>query len=877
MTRRRGSENPIELFPFLAVLMSAMGALCLLLLAITRQAQLSREAEARARSVTIPAKWVAPDLGPLPELIPLPDPPTLPPFDPTSAPLAPLPDLVRVVDPRPAAKEKVASLQAALDDAKQAIPAPVPSTDRLTQLSNVIASLKRQLASIAEEQQRVERDARKWRAELEQLRENKGKAERRSNHVENRYAVVPYTGPNGVKRRPIYLEVRDGGITLQPEGVSLSPDLFAFNASRNNPLAELVNAIVDELREERDDGEPYPLLLVRPDGIAGYYVAQRALDSVSVPVGYELIDEDVELAYPPAEPRVKEVAERIAARAKRQFAELVGGPGANRYGGAPPSSPGASRGVAPLSALSGGSLRPSLTPARAPSGNPVPSIRGGLSANDPPPPTPVTEEHSAREALRRYHAGPFGRSLVNGNRHGGGRFGSAEPTALGREGDGHGPRLGDAKRDGFGLGNGVRTGSGRVAQERVSSGPAVRLGSPTTDDAGAYGNGNMTNDQEGSVAGVQNSASRGGVPGVTGAPEAPGVSEDMANGSRSGANGTIASAGAGPGGDEGEAAMLGAAGQSRPMGGAALGGRGGGQKGGVSNVLATGETGTGATGFGDGQGSSSAAAPGLSSGGSGLGRDPLSTAGGGAPGSPGNDSVMGGLPGGGQGDSATGSMTSNGGAGSVGGAPGATNGSSGNSPITMQGGGANLQLIQQPNESDSSSGSSNATLPPLRYTFDELVFKPKASSSPTEGTISEEPDPFEPILGVDDSVGQLSSSLSMARRPFRRSVFVECRADGIHLLPDGPYLPIERDEDTAATVRALYTHIADRARRWGSAGPSYRWQPVAEFLVRPDGMENYYRLRFALLGSRVEVGRQTIDSDVTLGPPAWGATTVKGR
>ena len=40
------------------------------------------------------------------------------------------------------------------------------------------------------------------------------------------FAIVPYQGPNGTRRRPIYIECRQSGITIQPEGIIFGPQDF---------------------------------------------------------------------------------------------------------------------------------------------------------------------------------------------------------------------------------------------------------------------------------------------------------------------------------------------------------------------------------------------------------------------------------------------------------------------------------------------------------------------------------------------------------------------------------------------------------------------------------------------------------------------------
>ncbi len=52
-----------------------------------------------------------------------------------------------------------------------------------------------------------------------------------------KYSVVPYEGPFRTNRRPIYLECRQDGIVLQPEGIVFSDADFQGPMGPGNPLA----------------------------------------------------------------------------------------------------------------------------------------------------------------------------------------------------------------------------------------------------------------------------------------------------------------------------------------------------------------------------------------------------------------------------------------------------------------------------------------------------------------------------------------------------------------------------------------------------------------------------------------------------------------
>ena len=49
--------------------------------------------------------------------------------------------------------------------------------------------------------------------------------------------------------------------------------------------------------DQEKSGEPYPLLLVRPSGIGAYCAARAAMKSWESEFGYELIDDDWQLAF----------------------------------------------------------------------------------------------------------------------------------------------------------------------------------------------------------------------------------------------------------------------------------------------------------------------------------------------------------------------------------------------------------------------------------------------------------------------------------------------------------------------------------------------------------------------------------------------------
>ena len=129
------------------------------------------------------------------------------------------------------------------------------------------------------------------------------------------YAVVPYVGKQGTHRRPLYIECAVDGVYLQPEGIRLTPGDFEGPPGPGNPLASALRAAREQIaRAVPNPGDvaaqPYPLLLVRPSGVMAYYAAREAIVSWGSEFGYQLIEDDWEIAYPPPDPALAEAESR---------------------------------------------------------------------------------------------------------------------------------------------------------------------------------------------------------------------------------------------------------------------------------------------------------------------------------------------------------------------------------------------------------------------------------------------------------------------------------------------------------------------------------------------------------------------------------------
>jgi len=313
-------ESPISLFPFLAVLICTMGVLILLLVILVRQARLKALAQARAEA-GVPTQQET--RGPIPddgELRRLEE------------------DLSWQEQQLRAAREKT---QSQLTEARLILGHVEDSIRRLREELQTLQERLKRLDGAADAGGPTLADLEQRLREMQQVALNlKAEVDRKERERPPKsYAIIPYQGKFGTTRRPIYLECRGDGVFLQPEGIRFSVEDFLGPLGPGNPLDAALRAIREELlaRKEFDplaEGEPYPLLIVRPDGIEAYYAARAAMTSWGTEFGYELIESDWNLTYPPRDPKLAEVVQQAVDLARRRQEFLVkAAPG--KYGRAP--------------------------------------------------------------------------------------------------------------------------------------------------------------------------------------------------------------------------------------------------------------------------------------------------------------------------------------------------------------------------------------------------------------------------------------------------------------------------------------------------------------------------------------------------------------
>ncbi|MGO9112970.1 MAG: hypothetical protein ACLP9L_27370 [Thermoguttaceae bacterium] len=309
---RRGAPR-LSLFPFLAVLICTMGALMLLLLFVTRQARLQAAKETAAKnaeqqsSITSEMEMVE----------------------------------WRVEQLKKSRKET----EAHRAEARLVLG---HIEDHGRRLRDQFQELSRQAKKAAEEGLKPGRFIAAGEEELRQVEGQVAEAQQRLTQAQqtaaNRpksYAIVPYDGPNRTRRRPIYIECRGDAVVLQPENIAFSEADFDEPLGPGNPLAAAVRAAREQMLlqgsvDPKNAGEPYPLLLVRPAGIPAYDCALAAMKSWGSEFGYELINEDWQLKYPPPDPNLAKAMVQARDLARQEHARLIAA-APSKYGKRPRS------------------------------------------------------------------------------------------------------------------------------------------------------------------------------------------------------------------------------------------------------------------------------------------------------------------------------------------------------------------------------------------------------------------------------------------------------------------------------------------------------------------------------------------------------------
>lgn len=301
--RRPRRRLEVSTFPFLAVLLCAMGSLILLLLVLDRRAKAAARAHALAAARNVLARREAAARTAAEEAAR------------RAAERADERERRRLAlhEQLTRAREEVGgTLRSVRGRAADAARAAAAERERWRQLLEALGSQREELTKAeretaagrgaADEASRMSDAARKEAARLgAQLRglevvlaELKAARQRDA----QTYSLVPYRGKRGDSRRPLYVECTGNGLVFHPDKKALTRIATALDIRKE------VESRIDRQREavlaggDKPDKKAYLLMLVRPDGIPCYYETLAALQGKEIDFGYEFIDAGWVLDFP---------------------------------------------------------------------------------------------------------------------------------------------------------------------------------------------------------------------------------------------------------------------------------------------------------------------------------------------------------------------------------------------------------------------------------------------------------------------------------------------------------------------------------------------------------------------------------------------------
>jgi hypothetical protein len=338
---RRHHNNSISLFPFLAVLVCAMGSLILLLLVMTRkmrQDQYVEQAaivgsvasevdEALAAQIAALEKQIASAELNLSSLQ----------ANAQALRLSADESQVRITD----LESELAQLQKKLEDSDSGN-LPVAQTleesrklkaeevaliRQLKDTEKRLLSKQQQLAKAQDASNEASLALKEKHSDLLKLRDQVDEARSSLAKVSGTSTLLEFSNPTGTERTPIVVDVSGRGFEIYPNGIKITQaDMEGFPV-RDNPLLSAILAIHQHRSENSVTGAPYVLLLVRPDGALPFYGAQRILTESNIHYGYELLEakEVVVFGAPDSTevPLVKKSIDEALRRRENLYAKLM--------------------------------------------------------------------------------------------------------------------------------------------------------------------------------------------------------------------------------------------------------------------------------------------------------------------------------------------------------------------------------------------------------------------------------------------------------------------------------------------------------------------------------------------------------------------------
>jgi hypothetical protein len=285
--KRRRQVLQVSTFPFLAVLLCAMGSLILLLLVIDRRAKAVARAKAWKAALARQEKESRADRARRAEW---------------ERRRRALHALFLQEDRHVLAQIKALGGKARAHRARLA-GEQARYQDLVLRLQSAKQQLSREEADTAARRERVSRMTGREKAtqqgllrlteELNLLEQTLEELKRLRRRDRQTYSLVPYRGRRGENRRPIYVECAADSLTFHPQRLTFHFPAAGWMEVRSEVERQFARSGPTQAAGGANPAEtPYLLFLVRPDGIKTYYQTQAALQGLNFDFGYELVEQD---------------------------------------------------------------------------------------------------------------------------------------------------------------------------------------------------------------------------------------------------------------------------------------------------------------------------------------------------------------------------------------------------------------------------------------------------------------------------------------------------------------------------------------------------------------------------------------------------------
>ena len=338
---RRHHNNSISLFPFLAVLVCAMGSLILLLLVMTRKIRQDQyveqttvvesaaseiDGELAARIAALEKQISSAELN-LNSLqanaqahrssvdesqVRITD---------LEAELAQLQKKLKGTD------ADAVPVAESLAETRKLKAEEVALLRQLKDTEKRLLSKQQQLAKAQDASNEASLALQEKHSDLLKLRDQVDEARSSLAKVSGTSTLLEFSNPTGTERTPIVVDVSGKGFEIYPSGIQITPaDMEGFPV-RDNPFLAAILTIHQHRSKGSVTGAPYVLLLVRPDGALPFYGAQRILMESNIHYGYELLEakDSVVSGAPDSTeiPLVKKSIDEALRRRENLYAKLM--------------------------------------------------------------------------------------------------------------------------------------------------------------------------------------------------------------------------------------------------------------------------------------------------------------------------------------------------------------------------------------------------------------------------------------------------------------------------------------------------------------------------------------------------------------------------